>query len=207
MSPLKLVAMSGALVMLGACGGPSSPVGSVAPGAVTTVAPTTTAPTTMAPTTTAAPTTTTIDLKAKVIADYAATQKAITECVKALERCDLDPVAVEGSPAKRNLHSYVERLVRNGLRIKRNTPPGYYVVRSVTLHADHSATLVTCALDAGVIYDPRDPLDPTDDAIVNDQVATVRTQWLLRMEASIYKQAEAKVLRTDSGEDTCARAD
>jgi hypothetical protein len=202
--------VAGFLVLAGvaACGGSSaeaSPLASTVPvttaaATTTTVAPTTS--TTVAPTTTVVPSTT-VDPKAKVLADYAATQRALDRCFASLPVCHLGLVAAEGSPARQNLQKFVDRLLRNGLRVAVKPDITYFVVESVKLNDQQTATIQTCAYDADVIYDPRDPADPNDDAVVDDRRATVRTRWLVRLEGGVFKQAEADVLSEEVGESKC----
>jgi hypothetical protein len=203
--------------LLAACGGsasrtePASDPTTTSPApAATTVAPTTTpapatkpAPTTAPPTTALPPTSTTLDPRARVIADFDATHAAFNACTADPDHCDVSTIAAPGSKEFAGLSAIMAKLARNGLK-GRPSPRDYRVVEGLEISpTGTTATLRTCIFDAGMIYDPRGTADPSDDVIVNDAIASTRTTWTMALTPNGWRRATSQLTTQKIGENQC----
>lgn len=197
-----------ALLLLGACGGATAGAGPAAQAVTTTTPPLVTptaAPTTttLAPTTTTLAPTTTVDQRAKVIADFDSTLAAFNVCMANPAVCDVSSVAAPGSARFTQLADLFVKLAEHGVR-GRPSDQDYTDFEDVEIGADPAtATLKTCMVDAGVMYDTRGNDDPSDDVVINDALASTRTTWTLKLISGGWRQASADVISVKRGENQC----
>lgn len=166
----------------------------------TTAAPTTTTP--PPPTTTLAPTTT-IDQRAKVIADFTGLRTAFNACLADPAHCDVSTVAAPNTQRYTDFSTFIAKLDRHGLR-GRPGDEDYTIIEDVRIAANGaSATITTCIVDAGVIYDTRGNNDPADDVVVNDDYFSRRTTWTLQPTNGGWREAGLAVNVERRGDNIC----
>jgi hypothetical protein len=180
-----------------------------------TTAPVTTPTTTStpgAPTTTAAPppsTTTLDDVKKAVIAGYEKGYAAYNAALA--DPTNFDPTTIEATyaagPARDNVIKSIDDFRRQGFRTKPG-PQGlqYYVVEDVTLGNGPPVTqaeLTVCDVSDAVVYDPRDPNNPNDDAIVNNLLETYRWRWTMAIEDGAWERVKSEQLDYETGVNAC----
>jgi hypothetical protein len=109
--------------------------------------------------------------------------------------------------AQANVISALTDLQRQGFRY-RPGPLGldYYVVEDLKLLDGPPVTkaeLFTCQVSDGVVYDPRDPNNPDDDAIVNAELGSHRYKWTMVVEDGTWKRLSSEELEHKTGVNVC----
>jgi hypothetical protein len=165
-----------------------------------------TAPTTTAPT----PSTTTLDdVKKAVIAGYDKGYQAYNAALGDPDH--FDPATIRASYAagiaRENVVKSIDDFRRQGFRTKPG-PHGlqYYVVEGITLGDGPPVTqaeLTVCDVSDTVVYDPRDPNNPNDDAIVNNLLETYRWRWTMVVEDGVWKRLTSDQLDYQTGVNAC----
>lgn len=177
---------------------------------VPVMTPTTTS-TSAAPTTTAAqpPSTTTLDdVKKAVLAGFDAGEKAYLAALA--EPGHFDPATIRATYSGQGAENVIRRLEEFRAAGWR-TRPGpqnlqYYVVEDVTLGNGPpvtGASLTVCNVSDGVVYDPRDPNNPNDDAIVNNLLETYKRRWTMVLEDGVWKRGDSEQLDYEAGVNAC----
>jgi hypothetical protein len=166
---------------------------------------------TTAPTTTVPPpsTTTLDDVKKAVIAGFDAGEKAYFAALA--DPSDFNPDTIRATyaagQAQTNVISALTDFQRQGFRY-RPGPQGldYYVVEDLKLGIGPPVTtadLFTCQVSDGVVYDPRDPNNPNDDAIVNAELGSHRYKWTMVVEDGKWKRLSSQELEHKTGVNAC----
>jgi hypothetical protein len=209
------LALTATILAAGACSNTGAAAPTTSPPEPTTTAPSTTAATSTSTTTTTttptvAPATTTLeDVKNQVIAGFDAGEKAYLAALA--DPASFDPTTIEAAYAagkvRDNVISALTDFQRQGFR----TEPGpqalqYYVVEGVTLLDGPPVTrarLSVCSVSDSVVYDPRDPSNPDDDAIVNAELVSRHRDWTMAVENGTWKRLESAETEKEVGENAC----
>jgi hypothetical protein len=172
----------------------------------------TTTSTSAAPTTTAAPppsTTTLEDVKKAVVAGFDAGEKAYFAALADPSHFNPDTIRATyaAGEAQTNVIAALTDFQHQGFRY-RPGPQGldYYVVEDLKLGNGPPVTtadLFTCQVSDGVVYDPRDPNNPNDDAIVNAELGSHRYQWTMVVEDGTWKRLSSQELEHKTGVNAC----
>jgi hypothetical protein len=109
--------------------------------------------------------------------------------------------------AQTNVIAALTDFQRQGFRY-RPGPQGldYYVVEDLKLGTGPpvaTADLFTCQVSDGVVYDPRDPNNPNDDAIVNAELGSHRYKWTMVVEDGTWKRQSSQELEHKTGVNAC----
>jgi hypothetical protein len=189
-----------------------SPTGSstAVPATPATTTSTSVAPTTVPTTTVPTPSTTTLDdVKNAVIAGYDKGYQAYNAALADPEH--FDPATITASyaagTARDNVVKSIDDFRRQGFRTKPG-PQGlqYYVVEDVNLGNGppvSQAELTVCDVSDTVVYDPRDPNNPNDDAIINNLLETYRWRWTMVVEDGVWKRLKSDQLDYKTGVNAC----
>jgi hypothetical protein len=210
------LALTATILAAAACSNMGAAAPSTGPPDPTTTVPSTTAATststttaTTIPTMVAPPTTTLKDVKNQVIAGFDAGENAYLAALA--EPTNFDQATVEASYAagkvRDNVISALTDFRRQGFRY-RPGPQGldYYVVEDINLLDGPPVTraeLFTCQVSDGVVYDPRDPNNPDDDAIVNAELGSHRFKWTMVLEDGVWKRLSSDELEHKRGVNAC----
>ena len=175
-----------------------------------TTSTTSVAPTTALTTTVPTPSTTTLDdVKKAVIAGYDKGYQAYNAALADPDH--FDPATITASyaagTARDNVVKSIDDFRRQGFRTKRG-PQGlqYYVVEDVTLGNGPPVTqaeLTVCDVSDTVVYDPRDPNNPNDDAIINNLLETYRWRWTMVVEDGVWRRLKSDQLDYKTGVNAC----
>ena len=189
----------------------SSPTGSstTVPATTATTSSTSVAPTTAPTTTVPKPSTTTLDdVKKAVIAGFDAGEKAYLAALA--DPSNFDPATIRATYSGQGAETVIRRL-EDFKAAGWRTKPGpqnlqYYVVEDITLGNGPpvtQASLTVCNVSDGVVYDPRDPNNPNDDAIINNLLETYKRRWSMVLEAGAWKRGDSEQLDYQSGVNAC----
>jgi len=185
--------------------------GSAAPSPVTEVVATSPTPTTVVepaptttqpiPTTTLPPTTTTVPTEDLI-------KQAVKDYTEAYHQCGVDPAAcVPDTFTAAQGHSravmtdFVSGLVREGLHFSTDARGSRVVAESAAMDSSTTASAVFCVFDAGTVLGPIGPDNlPT---VVNDEVASMRYEFVLFLEDDAWRVGEKHELERLSDGDSC----
>jgi hypothetical protein len=171
----------------------------------------TTTSTSAAPTTITAPppSTTTLDnVKKAVIAGYEKGYEAYNAALA--DPANFNPDTIHATYAGSAADTVIKRLEdfkTAGWRT-RPGPQGlqYYIVEDATLGNGPpvtEASLTVCDVSDTIVYDPRDPNNPNDDAIVNSLLETYRWRWTMILDGTSWKRAKSEQLDYETGVNGC----
>ena len=121
-------------------------------------------------------------------------------CLRTPSACDVTTFTAEGSDARSAFVKTIGDLVRGGFFVG-DEDPGYVVVDSIELKADHTL-VTTCEWSTMILYGP--PATPGGAPIVqNDTHGTTRgaRQWVL--DGGTWKIRQADTLSTTTGVNEC----
>jgi hypothetical protein len=197
---------------LAACGGatttdpPPTPPSTVETFVESSVRPTTTsapASTTEPTASTTPPSTTTDDVIAQIEADFRRGWEAFIDCAAFPSECDSTAIAKPGSDAALLIEEEMASLARAGFRARLDTGPRELVFEETFLSGENQASITTCIIDGTWLVDPRNDDDPTNDIIVNDELNSYRTEWLLENVGGAWLRIAGKRIGVFPNQDFC----
>jgi hypothetical protein len=154
-------------------------------------------------------TTTLEEVKQQVIAGFDAGEKAYLGALADPTNFNADTIRATyaSGVAQTNVISALTDFQRQGFRYRAG-PLGldYYVVEDLKLLDGPPVTkaeLFTCQVSDGVVYDPRDPNNPEDDAIVNAELGSHRYKWTMVVEDGTWKRLSSDELEHKTGVNAC----
>ena len=105
----------------------------------------------------------------------------------------------------RTSRTFVSRLRAQHLRVRYPSASSYYgVVSAAAVNGDaRTGTVTVCGVDGGVLYDQRDPANPDDDVVVNDELTSSRDIWSMRLIDGRWKRVGFRNLSTWNGVNRC----
>ncbi len=141
-----------------------------------------------------------------MVAEFDAGSRAYQRCMIAPSHCDgraLD--ATYDGAALANVRTFVSRLRVQHLRVRYPSASSYYgVVSAAAVNGDaRTGTVTVCGVDGGVLYDQRDPANPDDDVVVNDELTSSRDIWSMRLIGGRWKRVGFRNLSTWNGVNRC----
>ena len=137
---------------------------------------------------------------------FANGNRAYQQCVVDAAKCsDQSLAATYDGDALKYVRKFVTRLRKENLRVRYPTADSYYgVVSDSSVNADGSTGSVTvCGVDGGVLYDQRDPSNPADDVVVNDQLNSSRDIWAMHFVNGQWKRTGFRNITTWTGVNRC----
>jgi hypothetical protein len=160
----------------------------VATTVVSTTVPSVTDVATTQPPTTVARTVppTTLSVEDQVREATIKTRQVFRDCHVVVETCDFAAYGVPGSPADKLLRDTMADRLANRLRIDPKQGSNREVITSVKA-TQTSATVEICQEDGRVLVDIRNPDDPDDDVLFNDELGTVRLTATFRKTAEGWR--------------------
>ena len=114
-------------------------------------------------------------------ADYETARHARQACAYDPAGCDFAAVALPNSPMDAQTRDLMQTRIDANLRAVDGHGEVKVRVESINVEGDRSF-LTMCGYDTVVIYDVADPANPADDIVFNDQSASFRVRWELRLD-------------------------
>lgn len=132
-------------------------------------------------------------------------QARIVECLRMPADCDVDMLAVPGSPAHRSLDSLRHYYVSNGLVAHVVTGLTYVVPERVRMVAPGRVEVVLCEVDGSWQMDSRRTLRTDDDIIWNDLLVSRRARHLIVADGTRWRRERVDEMEFWPGENRCSR--
>jgi hypothetical protein len=148
-------------------------------------------------------TTTTLSIEQDVRAGLDEIEANIMLCLTAPLECDPTTIAVINSPVHQYFTELATTYAADGL-VVRDVGARRQIVESVRVGLDgRSAMVHVCGVDGDWLLDPGASVDPADDIIVNDDIVSRRTEWLILKTPAGWRRHSGQTLETWLGEDRC----
>ena len=141
-----------------------------------------------------------------MVAQFDAGSRAYQLCMVTPSHCDSRVLAATyDGAALANVTTFVSRLRTQHLRVRYPSASSYYgVVSAAAVNGDaRTGTVTVCGVDGGVLYDQRDPANPDDDVVVNDELTSSRDIWSMRLIDGRWKRVGFRNLSTWNGVNRC----
>ena len=133
-------------------------------------------------------------------------QVRIVECLRDPAHCDVDSLAVPGSPAFHSLDGLRRYYVVNGL-VAHVVPEYTYVVpERVRMIAPGRAEVVLCEVDGSWQMDSRRTQRTDDDIIWNDSLISRRARHLIVADGDRWRRERVDEIEFWPGENRCTAA-
>jgi hypothetical protein len=144
--------------------------------------------------------------RSAMVAQFDAGSHAYQLCMVTPSHCDSSVLAATyDGAALANVTTFVSRLRTQHLRVRYPSASSYYgVVSAAAVNGDaRTGTVTVCGVDGGVLYDQRDPANPADDVVVNDELTSSRDVWSMRLVDGHWKRVGFRNLSTWNGVNRC----
>ena len=141
-----------------------------------------------------------------MVAQFDAGSRAYQQCMVTPSHCDGRVLsATYNGAALANVRMFVSRLRAQHLRVRYPSTSSYYgIVSAAAVSGDaRTGEITVCGVDGGVLYDQRDPANPADDVVVNDELISSRDLWSMRLIDGRWKRVAVRNLVTWTGVNGC----
>lgn len=130
-------------------------------------------------------------------------QDDVDACLHDPKHCDVDRLAVPGSPAHRYLDGLLRYYVHNRLVVRTVPELSYVVPEYVRMVSENRAEITLCEVDGSWQMDSRGTRTTVDDIVWDDSLLSRRSRHTLVRSNGVWRRYEIVELQLWLGEQRC----